>query len=612
MNRRWTVARVLALLAIAAAVMAAGTRGGTAATPPTALPGQEERDPATILVKFSDPSKATAVITAHGDRHVGRTATRVDLVKVAPGAGLDASISSYAARPDVVFAESNYIAHASLAAPNDPSYGTNWGMDKIRVIEAWTAYPGSFTPTAGVPLAVVDTGVESTHPDLAGRVQTALGANCVNGSDICGSSTALDDNGHGTHVAGIAGAATNNAVGVAGVAYSSPIIPVKVLNSSGAGSYAAITNGIMWAVQKGAKVINMSLGGTGFSQTLCDAVTSALNSGTLVVAAAGNSGNSVPSYPAACPGVVGVAATDSNDGIPSFSNFGSPNVFVSAPGASIYSTYFNNSYATLSGTSMASPFVAGLSALLMSQVRGRTPADVKNLLATTSDKAGAGVYGFDPYSTCAGCTWNANYGYGRIDAARALAVAGPPSSGASITLNVGAVGDDGNLFATGPAYPPVGSAVPNTTGTVLTAGRRFVYGGYDVFDGMLRFDTSAIPDGATITGATLRLFVTGKADGNNRNLVAEWYGAGNWPIDAADYVLNPAGGALAGADVTAIATGASNDFALTGLASISKTGYTGLRLGVDGGQPTADNYVQIAAFDHATLPEPRLVVTYTS
>jgi thermitase len=602
---------VLALVATAVAVTAAGSGDGTAATRLITLPVQADRDPATILVKFSDPSNATAVIAAHGDRHLGTTATKVDIVKVAAGANLDATISSYAARRDVVFAEPNYIAHASLAAPNDPSYGADWGMDKTRAVEGWTAYPGSYTGTGGVPLAVVDTGVQSSHPDLAGRVQTALGANCVNPSATCGSSAALDDNGHGTHVAGIAGAATNNALGVAGIAYSSPIIPVKVLDSGGSGSYGSITNGIIWAVQKGAKVVNLSLGGTGFSQTLCDAVTSALNSGTLIVAAAGNSGNSVPSYPAACPGVVGVAATDSTDGIPSFSNYGSPNVFVSAPGASIYSTYFNSSYATLSGTSMAAPFVTGLSAVLLSQVTTRTPTAVKNILATTSDKLGSGAYGSDPYGTCGGCTWNASYGYGRINAARALALAGPPAPGSSITSSVAAAGDDGNVMVTGPAYPPVGGGVPNTTGTVLTAGRRFVYGGYDVFAGLVRFDTSAIPDDATVTAATLRLYVTGKADRDNRNLVGEWYGAGSWPIDAADYVLNPVGSALVGADLGAIVVGASNEFALTGLGSISKTGFTGLRLGVDGGQPTADNFVQIAAFDHATLPEPRLVVTYT-
>jgi hypothetical protein len=233
-------------------------------------------------------------------------------------------------------------------------------------------------------------------------------------------STADDDFGHGTHVAGIAAASTNNGVGVAGTAFSSTILPVKVLDSTGSGTYASITSGILWAATHGARTMNLSLGGAGFSQTLCDAVTTAENTyGALVVAAAGNSNTSAPSYPAACPGAVGVAATDANDAKASFSNFGKPNVFVSAPGVSILSTYFGSAYATLSGTSMATPFVTGLTALLVGQDPTRTPADLKVLLAQTSDKIGTG-YVADPYGTCAGCTWNTKYGYGRINAFRAL------------------------------------------------------------------------------------------------------------------------------------------------------------------------------------------------
>jgi hypothetical protein len=128
----------------------------------------------------------------------------------------------------------------------------------------------------------------------------------------------------------------------------------------------------------------------------------------------------------------------------------------------------------------------------------------------------------------------------------------------------------------------------------------------------MRFDTSALPDDATITSAKLRLYVTAKTNFDSRNLVAEWYPSSNWPIDSSDYVLSAAGTALAGADMSSITTGATNDFSLTGLSSIATTGYTGLRLLVDGGQPSGDNYVQIASFDNPTFPEPQLVVTYTT
>jgi thermitase len=600
----------LALLALTGAALT-GASAASGMTAPASGSTMSPHDPSTILVKFADPARADETIAAHGDRHVGGTPTGVDVVKIASGASVEAKVAAYGAEAGVVYAEPNYIAQASLALPNDPSYSTDWGMDKIGVVTGWSDYPGSYVSTGGVPIAIVDTGVQSTHPDLSGRVLTASGANCVNYYGTCASDPAADDNGHGTHVAGIAGAATNNGIGVAGVAFSSPIIPVKVLDSTGSGSYAAITNGITWAVQHGAKVINLSLGGTGYSQTLCDAITSALNNGVLVVAAAGNSGSSVATYPAACPGTVGVAATDSTDSTASWSNYGAPNVFVSAPGVGIYSTYDNSSYATLSGTSMATPFVTGLAALLFSQLSTRTPADVKALLATTSDKVGSVAYGSDPYGTCGACTWNQNYGYGRIDAARALGAAGQGNS-TTLTFAVGAGGDDGDVHSSSATYPPSATPVAYSGGSVFTAGRRFAFGSYQVFDALVRFDTSAIPDNATITSATLRVYVTGKADGDNRNLVGDWYPASNWPIDAADYALTPTGSAFSGADITAIKTGATNDFGLSGLDSISKTGYTGLRLQVDGGQPTGDNYVQLAAFENTSLPKAQLIVTYAT
>jgi len=181
-----------------------------------------------------------------------------------------------------------------------------------------------------------------------------------------------------------------------------------------------VAAGIIWAADHGARAMNLSLGGSSYSKTLCNAVSYALSHGSLVVVAAGNSGTSAASYPAACPGALGVAATDSNDLTPSWSNYGAPNVSVSARGVSIYSTYVGGGYATLSGTSMATPFVTGLAGLLFSQTPTRTPANVKTILASTSDKVGSVAYGSDPYGTCSGCTWNGTYGYGRIDVLAAL------------------------------------------------------------------------------------------------------------------------------------------------------------------------------------------------
>jgi serine protease len=379
----------------------------------------------TILVKFKQPAVAATRIEALGDDAVGQTANHVSIVRLARGESAAARIAAYAKRADVLYAEPNAQVHAlGLTAPDDPSFSSQWAFDATGALAGWGLYPGAYGATGGAPLAVVDTGVSAAHPDLTGRVRTDLGASCLNLTP-CVSGPATDDHGHGTHVAGIAGAATNNGVGVAGVAYSSPIIPVKVLDSTGSGYDSDVADGIIWAAQQGARVINLSLGGT-YSQTDCNAVSVAESMGGLVVAAAGNSSSSAPTAPAACPGAVGVAATDELDLPASFSNFGSPDVFVSAPGVDIYSTW-PGTYAWEDGTSMASPFVAGIAALRFGEHPESTPADVRRVLAASSDKVGGALYGSDPYNTCDGCGWNSSYGYGRVNVATALAIPTPPA-----------------------------------------------------------------------------------------------------------------------------------------------------------------------------------------
>ena len=359
----------------------------------------------------------------------------------------------------VEYAEPNYIATtAALSTPNDPSFSSQWSLSKISAVDGWstmfTSYP---TTTAGATIAVIDTGVQSTHPDLSGKV--LAGANCLTG--FCTAGGSEDDNSHGTHVSGIAAARTNDGIGIAGLALTSPVLPVKVLDSAGSGSYASITAGINWAVSHGARVINMSLAGSSYSSTLCTAVSNAVAAGVVVVAAAGNSSYSFAAYPAACPGSIGVAATDSNDAAASYSNYGSPNVFLAAPGSSIYSTVAGSSYATYNGTSMAAPHVAGLVALLRTRTPGISVSSVKTILATTSDKVGSG-YGSDPYGTCTGCTWSSAFGYGRINVSRALNGGGtppPPPPTARPTVVTGAASGIGQTQATvGGSVNPNGSA----------------------------------------------------------------------------------------------------------------------------------------------------------
>ncbi len=239
---------------------------------------------------------------------------------------------------------------AASAATNDPHGAEQWAFTNTSFGALWPAAIGTSNPPLVV--AVIDTGVDVTHPDLAaGQVLTGV-------SLVSGAPSAADDNGHGTHVAGIIAATTNNTVGVRGAAPGVKILPIKVLNSSGSGTYSAVATAITTAVSQGAKVINLSLGGTVPSTIFDAAVANANANGVTVVAAAGNNGatGSPASYPAATPGVIAVGAVTSTLDRASFSTCGAY-VDISAPGVNILSTVRGAGYASWSGTSMATPFV---------------------------------------------------------------------------------------------------------------------------------------------------------------------------------------------------------------------------------------------------------------
>ena len=421
------VARRVFLLAVLGALACSRAGAATAAD--------------TILVKFARPATAAAKVEGLGDDATGSVTGGVTVVDPQPGESVADALADYRSRPDVAYAEPNRVLHLfALTTPNDSLYGWQWALPAIAAVQGWSVFPSTFSAVPTAPIAIVDTGVDATHEDLAGRI-SPLSASCL--SDVCTQGVPTDDDGHGTHVSGIAGASADNGVGVAGLAYGSPLIVVRVFpsDSSQGAALSDVADGIVWAAQHGAKVINLSLGATGgaYPLTLCNAVQTAISTyGAVVVAAAGNGDPpgtpvSTPTYPAACTGVVGVAATDSSDVPGSFSNFGSPDVFVSAPGVSVLSTLPGEAYGYMSGTSMASPYVTALVALIRSLHPEASVAQVRELLALSSDKVGGGSYGSDPYGTCAGCTWDQHHGYGRIDVARALATAVPttPSTGTS-------------------------------------------------------------------------------------------------------------------------------------------------------------------------------------
>ncbi len=291
--------------------------------------------------------------------------------------GLDAAVDA-----DVVAVSPT--EPVSLVAADDPLRPTQWAFDDASYEAAWDCGTG-----AGVTVAVLDTGVDTTHPEFAGRV--TAGPRFV-GSAIADPTGGRDDaHGHGTHVAGTVAAAANNGQGVAGVAPGASLLSVQVLDESGSGLSSGIAAGITWSVQRGADVINLSLGGPSTMPDVAAAIEHARSNGVVVVAAAGNDGSSsTVSYPARHGQVVAVGAHEIGRTHSAFSNRG-PELDVSAPGSSIRSTQPGGTYSYKSGTSMAAPHVAGVAALMLDA--GIAPEDVPALIVGTADDAGAP--GFD-------------------------------------------------------------------------------------------------------------------------------------------------------------------------------------------------------------------------
>lgn len=300
--------------------------------------------------------------------------------------------------PHYMYLTNETVSSGSIT-PNDPLYSQyQWNLPSIETEKGWNASKGN----KDVIVAVVDTGVQADHPDLQGKL--LKGTNFVNPD-----AAPDDDVGHGTHVAGIIGALVNNDEGVAGLSWYNKILPVKVLDNSGAGSTYSVAQGIIWATDQGAKVINMSLGNYAEADFLHDAIKYAYERDVVLIAASGNDNTNRPGYPAAYPEVFAVAATDANHNKASFSNYGNY-IDVAAPGDSIASTYPGGQYAALSGTSMSSPHVAALAGLIRSinpNLNNEQVMDVMRQSAVDLGNAGKDDY----------------YGYGEIDVDKALKLA---------------------------------------------------------------------------------------------------------------------------------------------------------------------------------------------
>lgn len=296
--------------------------------------------------------------------------------------------------PNVEYVEPHYIYLQNEV--NDTYYQSyQWNLPAVGTEDGWKITRGS----KNIKIAVVDTGVDLDHPDLKGRLIDGFNA-------LDHNSPPEDDNGHGTHVAGIIASDTNNGEGVAGITWYNPIMPVKVMNSKGHGGSFDVAQGIRWAVDHGANVINLSLGNYQTSSVLQDAIKYAQKKDVVVISAAGNDNTNQTSYPAAYPGVLGVAAVDFDGNRAKFSNYGDY-VDVAAPGVDIPSTYVNGKYAALSGTSMAAPHVTALAGLIRSINPKLKNKEVLDIITKTTQKVGT-------------ATPNPYYGNGVIDNINAL------------------------------------------------------------------------------------------------------------------------------------------------------------------------------------------------
>ena len=359
-----------------------------------------------ILVKFKaglPEGESDKILKGRGARSQGNMGRPGLHVVDVPPQSEEAVARALSMDPNVEFAELDRAVKIEVTVPNDPNYGYQWHLPKIQSPASW-----NYSRADNITIAVLDTGVDSTHPDLSSKLLP--GWNAVDGSN-----ETSDIQGHGTAVAGTAAAQTNNANGVASVAANAMILPVRVTNTSdGYAYFSDIARGLIWAADNGADVANISYGVSN-SATVANAAQYMRSKGGLVVVAAGNDGAD-PGY-ANNPYLISVSATDSSDAKASWSNYGAF-IDVAAPGVSIQTTNRGGSYGNWSGTSFASPVTAGVVAEIMGANPTLSADQVEQILKDSADKIAGDIH---PY-----------YGNGRVNAAKAAAMA---ASSASVTID---------------------------------------------------------------------------------------------------------------------------------------------------------------------------------
>lgn len=381
--------------------------------PARCLASPEARQGEVVILRADDSSKVAKQASALGLERIFFKGNKVERVLL-PGSALPSIQSEttdniepllqfcrkLVAEGIATHCSPNYRYHAFDLNPNDPKFSSQWGLSKIQAPSAWDTSVGTTLPV----VAVIDSGVQYSHPDLQPNIWSNSGeipddgidndgngyVDDVNGYNwVSKNSNPDDDNQHGTHVAGTIGAVGNNGFGVAGVNHTVRIQCLKVLDDKGSGYTSDIASAVIYAASNGANVINMSLGGSSPDEVFRAAIVEAGEKGVLVVVAAGNessNNDTRPSYPAnyGLPNMISVAATDENDALADFSNYGAAKVDIAAPGVRILSTV-PNSYASFSGTSMASPHVAGVAALIKAVNSSLGYATIKSLILNQAD-----------------------------------------------------------------------------------------------------------------------------------------------------------------------------------------------------------------------------------
>jgi len=398
--RRLILATTVVTALLCVATIRVTTRRALAHYDETQRPQPERFVPGRLLVKFREnvaSNHARNIIAALGAREAEEISNLgVHILDLPEDSNERAFASSFAARPEVEFSELDRILEPAEVAPNDPWYVDEWHLNKIGAPSAWSTTVGA----GNVIVAILDGGVDATHPDLAPNIVSGWNT-YDNNADTS------DPGGHGTKVAGSAIAASNNGIGIAGVAWTCKIMPVRIADATGATTYSAIAAGINWAADHGARVANVSYTATD-SATVQTAARYMQNKGGVVTMSAGNA--STFDSTADTPYILTVSATDTNDALTSFSNTGN-NVDLAAPGMMIRTTARGGGYESVAGTSFSSPIAAGVAALVISSSPALSGAEVQDILKKSADDLGP-------------AGWDPSYGWGRVNAARAVALAG--------------------------------------------------------------------------------------------------------------------------------------------------------------------------------------------